>query len=215
MMPLRILVIENANWMKQLPLQSHHLMEQLSIRGHSVTVLDYDDSPKRYRKGISGLTKIEIIKNYRRIYKDARITLIRSKVPALPIINRASYLLSHSALVWSLIKQVDVVLCYSVSPSVLSIISACKIFEKPLVFHSFDVLHQLTKFKKIKPLLFLLEKYTYFNSDAILTVTPALNKYLMNLGVSPMKIYYLPVGIDTDLFKPCLLYTSPSPRDRG
>lgn len=188
--------------MKQLPLQSHHLMEKLSIKGHKIIVLDYEKRTEEYSKNLLALPKIEIVKSYKRIYKNAGVTLIRSKVSNVPLIDRISYMLSHSALVWNLIRRVDVVLCYSVSPSMISIVSACKTFKKPLVFHSFDVLHHLTKLSKIKPFLFSLEKYAYLNSDMILTVTPALNKYLAHLGLSSVKVFYLPVGIDTGLFQP-------------
>ena len=39
---MRILVVQESDWIVMGPHQSHHLMERLSERGHEVRVIDYE-----------------------------------------------------------------------------------------------------------------------------------------------------------------------------
>lgn len=39
---MKILVVQESNWLTRNPHQQHHLMERLAERGHSVRVIDYD-----------------------------------------------------------------------------------------------------------------------------------------------------------------------------
>ena len=48
--------------------------------------------------------------------------------------------------------------------------------------------------------------------DAVITVSDYVKLRCIDYGVDPSSIYVVPNGID---YKYCLLYTSPSPRDRG
>ena len=38
---MKILVVQESDWIKRNPHQQHHLMERLSLRGHQVRVIDY------------------------------------------------------------------------------------------------------------------------------------------------------------------------------
>ena len=39
---MKILLVQESDWLKRNPHQQHHLMERLSLRGHEIVVIDYD-----------------------------------------------------------------------------------------------------------------------------------------------------------------------------
>ena len=39
---MKILLVQESDWLKRNPHQQHHLMERLSLRGHEITVIDYN-----------------------------------------------------------------------------------------------------------------------------------------------------------------------------
>ena len=39
---MKILVVQESDWIERGPHQNHHLMERLSIKGHEVRVIDYE-----------------------------------------------------------------------------------------------------------------------------------------------------------------------------
>ncbi len=42
MVALRIMVVQESDWVEKGPHQSHHLMERLSEDGHEIRVIDYE-----------------------------------------------------------------------------------------------------------------------------------------------------------------------------
>ena len=39
---MKILLVQESDWLKRNPHQQHHLMKRLSLRGHEVAVIDYN-----------------------------------------------------------------------------------------------------------------------------------------------------------------------------
>ena len=200
---LKILVVENSNWMGHFPLQSHHLMELLAKRGHHIIVLDYDDQWRLTTSNRVNLIKTRIYENYKRIYEGPGVTVIRPGMIPVPILSLLSASIAQSILMWKMIiNKVDIVLSYSIGPSTIPLLFLCKKNKKPFVFHSFDVLHHLVKLRLKMPIVRLLEKIVYSNADIIVTISPSLNRYIQTLGVSNEKCYFIPPGVNINLFKP-------------
>jgi len=63
------------------------------------------------------------------------------------------------------------------------------------VFRSIDVLHKLVARPLALPTK-LAEKWVYRHVDKVLTITPALSRYVVKLGANPAKVGILPLGID-------------------
>ena len=73
---MKLLVLQETDWIKRGPHQQHHLMDRMALKGHEIRVIDYEylwkDDDKR--KIITGRKEI---KGAYKIFKDADITLIR------------------------------------------------------------------------------------------------------------------------------------------
>ena len=47
---MKILLVQESDWLKRNPHQQHHPMERLSLRGHEITVIDYNIDWKKNHK---------------------------------------------------------------------------------------------------------------------------------------------------------------------
>ena len=83
---MKILVVQESNWITRNPHQQHHLMERLVNRGHEVRVIDFDiDWNKRDNGKI--ITKRKIFNNVYKISPNSGIQVIRPLSVNISIIN--------------------------------------------------------------------------------------------------------------------------------
>src|SRR5659263_17720 len=75
---MRILVVQETDWLKRGPHQQHHLMDRMTLRGHEVRVIDYEYM-QRADLLRPAIRKREIHPKANKIFKDADVTLIRPK----------------------------------------------------------------------------------------------------------------------------------------
>ena len=73
---MKLLVLQETDWIKRGPHQQHHLMDRMALRGHEIHVIDYDYLWKddKDKKMITGRKEI---RGAYKIFEDADITLIR------------------------------------------------------------------------------------------------------------------------------------------
>ena len=65
---LRILVVQESDWLKRNPHQQHHLLERLSLKGLEIRVIDYDiDWRKEKRRKL--YTKRRLFDNVHKIVR--------------------------------------------------------------------------------------------------------------------------------------------------
>ncbi|CAD6494694.1 MAG: hypothetical protein LAKADJCE_00906 [Candidatus Argoarchaeum ethanivorans] len=46
---MKILVVQESDWVRRCPHQNHHLMERLSRKGHEARVIDYEIMWKEHK----------------------------------------------------------------------------------------------------------------------------------------------------------------------
>ena len=93
---MRILVVQESDWIKRNPHQQHHLMELLGLRGHKIRVIDYDVEWKNNTEE-EGLYKSprKVFKEYKKVYNTNNVTVIRPPLIRIPVINYFSILYYH------------------------------------------------------------------------------------------------------------------------
>jgi len=163
--------------------EMHTLSELLSLRGHNVYAIDY---------GATHYQELDIA----RVYPDARVHLIR---PPSWGLGRPMHSLIYNYVIYTILKsrKIDAVILYSAPTNGWQTILAAKRLGIPVIFRSIDVLHKLV----VKPLAIptkLAERWVYRHVDRILTITPALSRYVVSLGANPDKVGILPLGIALD-----------------
>jgi len=198
---LRILIIHEIDWLKKVVFEPHHLAELFSIMGHQVFVIDCQESNFRnLSKGFNTQT----LSNFNRVYENASITLIRPKSILIKGLNRISHFLSCRKIIKKTIidNKIDLVFLYGVATNGVQTIEIVKELDIPVVFRVLDVAHELVTNKFLRNRAKKYEKIVLQNSDMILTTTPHLAEYSIEMGALREKVESFPLGINANIFFP-------------
>lgn len=198
---MKILYIQETDWLNKGPQQQHHLLERLSNKGHHIIVLDYDIQWKerRPKKLIS-----------RKFHKKApskacissNIHLIRPASLNITIINYLSILPTFGREILYLIRKFnpDIIMGYGI----LTVFLGCYLAKKnniPFIYSVVDKVHQLIPNRILRLLGFPIEQWIHKNADKILVINEQLKDYSIRMKADPERTYVLRAGVETELFK--------------
>ena len=203
---MNVLFVHEVDWLRKVVFEIHTLAELMSLSGHRVYAIDYEsmwvkDSPLDF-----GSLRTQEIKGVGRAYPEARVDLIRPGFIKIPVLSRLSATFTHYREIQRTIrdKNIDVVVLYSVPTNGMQTVRLAKKLGVPVVFRSIDILNQLTPSAILAPVTRLLERRVYSSVDLILTISPKLSEYVIGMGAPENKVKLLPLGIDTNVFRPDL-----------
>jgi glycosyltransferase involved in cell wall biosynthesis len=199
---VKILLVQDTDWLLRGPHQQHHLIERLSLKGHEVRVIDYEllwrtQGKKELR------SKRQVFNNVSRFYDGANVTLIRPGIIKLPWLDYVSSIFSYRKEIHHQIKDFcpDLIIGFGILSTYLAMRAARK-NKIPFVYYWIDVLHRLIPFKPFHPIAMLLERRTLRQADKVLVINEKLKDYVIELGASPERIQVLRAGIDIERFDP-------------
>jgi glycosyltransferase involved in cell wall biosynthesis len=201
---MNILFIHEVDWQKKVVFEIHNLAESLSLLGHRVYAIDYENTWKKNNFWDFGSLKTKEIGGVSRALSGSSVTLRHPGFIKIPGLSRLSAGLTHYREIRRTIKEknIDVVLLYSVPTNGLQTISAARKYGIPVVFRSIDILYKLVTYPALRPITKLLEKKVYSSVDAILAITPNHVRYVVSLGAAESKVKLLLMPIDTSIFHP-------------
>lgn len=178
---MNILFVHEISWLRDPIFEPHIWADLLSLRGHNVYAMDY---------GATCYQETDITK----VYPDAKVRLIRP--PSLGL-GRIMHGVIYNLVIYTILKsrKIDVVILYSAPTNGVQTILATKRLKIPVIFRSIDVLHKLVPEILSLPTK-LAESWVYRHVDKILTITPALSRYVVKFGADPAKVGILPLGVD-------------------
>ena len=202
---MRILVVQESDWLERNPHQQHHLMERMATRGHEIRVIDYPiDWPKD--EDSKGLTyPREVHKGISKIKEDAKIDVIRPSFIKIKGLNYASLFFSHKKEIKRQIEEFkpDIIL----GLGILNTYNASKIAKKmgiPFVYYFIDVLHALIPEKAFQELGKKFTQKAIENSDLVITINKKLSDFAVTMGADPNRTILIDAGIDLNDFNPDL-----------
>jgi glycosyltransferase involved in cell wall biosynthesis len=200
---MRILVVHEVNYLSKTIYEFQILPEILSLLGHSVTVVDYNDSWRTERNGSGVVSPRQVYPAIHRAYDRARISLYRPAMIRLPGLSRISGAINSGMEVASLLEhsKFDAVLLYGLPTVGIQTLLAARAHGVPVAFRAIDVTHEL-----VPPALSLptkmLESIVFNHADLNIALTPLLRKYIQAYQVPDEKMRLLPSGVDTEMFSP-------------
>jgi glycosyltransferase involved in cell wall biosynthesis len=197
---MRILVVQESDWIKRNPHQQHHLMERLSMRGHEIRVIDH---PIDWKEDEGHYQKRGVVEGYHKIHPMASVKVIRPSILKLPLLVYPSILFSHRKEIKRQIKEFkpDVIVGFGIINSYIAARIARK--EKiPFIYYWIDVLHRLIPEKSFQFLGEYMERTTIKNSTQVITINHKLEEFVKNLGAQNTRV--IGAGIDLDKFDPNL-----------
>ena len=200
---MRILVVHEVNYLSKIIYEFQILPEILSLLGHSVTIVDYNDSWRSESNGSGLVSPRHVYPVVHRAYDRARISLYRPSIVRIPGLSRISGAVNSGLEVARLLKQgrFDAVLLYGLPTVGVQTLIAAGAYGVPVAFRAIDVSHEL-----VPPALSLptrmLESIVFNHTDLNIALTPLVSNYIQDYGVPDSKMRLLPSGVDTEMFSP-------------
>ena len=201
---MNILFVHEVEWLHKVVFDIHLLSEALSLLGHQVFAIDYDNEWSRDAFFDLGSLRTKKINGISRVFPGASVCLRRPGFIKIPGISRVSAAFTHYLEIQKIIKEknIDAIVLYSVPTNGLQTIRLARKFRVPVLFRSIDILNQLVPIPAFRQTTRLLEKKVYSGVDMILTLTPKLSQYVISLGAKESKVTVLPFPVDTNHFHP-------------
>jgi len=201
---MKILFVHEVDWLNKVVFDIHFLSEALSLSGHKVFAIDYENIWSRDGFLDLGSLGTKEFDGISRAFSRASVCLRRPGFIKIPGLSRISAAFTHYREISKTIREkgIDAIVLYSIPTNGLQAIRLARKFNIPVVFRSIDILHQLVPYPMLRPLTKVFEKKVYSDVDMILTLTPGLSKYVIDLGADQAKVGLLPMPVDTNLFHP-------------
>jgi glycosyltransferase involved in cell wall biosynthesis len=197
---MRILVVQESDWITKGPHQSHHLFERLALRGHEVHVIDY---PIDWRKAPIKKPLVLIKQTFVSVHKVVGdgVTVIRPAIVQLPIFSYVSLLVTHRI---EIIRQVrnfkpDVIVGFGLLNARLAA-SQARRHNIPFVYYVIDELHRLVPEQLFQTLARVVEKNNDRNASKVISINEGLRDYTEIMGADPAKTEVIGAGVDFQRF---------------
>ena len=201
---MRVIVVQETDWLARGPHQQHHLFERLSLRGHHVTVLDYPILRPHWPREPFFVPRREEA-DAARIYDGARIHRVTPATLSLRPLARPSSILSHGAELARLIHRArpDVIVSYALSTG-LPALQLARRHRIPFVFHVIDALHAIVPVPALQPIAHIVERRLFSAADEVILINEHLRDYAVRMGADPACTRVLRTGVDLARFHPGL-----------
>ncbi len=182
---MKILVVQETDWIKRGPHQQHHLMERLSLKGHQIRVIDYrflwrNEAEKNL------YSKRQVLERVSKVHKEANITLLRPAMLKIPGLEHLSLIFFHKKEITRQIKEFNPEVI--VGFGILNTYLAMKLAKKngiPFIYYLIDVLHSLVPAKSVQWIAKIFEKKTLKSSNGVIVINEKLKDYAIEMGANP------------------------------
>jgi len=199
---MKILVVQESNWVERGPHQSHHLMERLSKKGHEIRVIDFEIGWRSNgRKEL--ISKRKVFKDVCDIIDGGYVTVIRPPIIKLPVLDYMSLLYTHNKEIKRQLEEFnpDVIVGFGILNASLAIRLARQ-KKIPFTYYLIDELHRLVPQKVFQPIARYTESRNLEGADKVVAINEKLKDYAIEMGADPEETYLIRAGVDTDRFNP-------------
>jgi len=199
---VRILIVQESDWLKRGPHQQHQLADKLSLRGHQIRVIDYDVLWREQDKR-ELYSRRKVFENVWKVDPAAKATIIRPGIIKIHILVYISLIFTHGKEIDRQIKEFrpDVIVGLGILNNYLALRKAKK-NNIPFIYYWIDVLHRLVPSKSLQFIGKVVEQKTLRQADRTLTINDELKDYVIVAGAPAKNTRVIKAGIDVERFKP-------------
>lgn len=193
---MKILFVHEVSWFNKVVFEMHDFPELLSLRGHEVHFLDFDEGEPRARWKSVTTTETRA--------HEGSVVSVTTPPRFLPgILGRLLATIIQPLVFLQLVNQIkpDVVVTYSIPTSGWQITKICNRKNIPIIARVIDIPHVLRE-THFKHLIKWSEKYVFRNANFVSTHNEPLRQYCIDLGAAPAKSSVIYPGIDMTRFFP-------------
>jgi len=193
---MRIVFIHEVSWFNKPVFEMHEIPELLSLQGHDVHFIDYDEGHGRtkFRTVTSSETRT-------RLGSHVTVTTPPRILPG--IFGRLLATIIQPFVFWRLVKRVrpDVVVTYSVPTSGWQAVAICNRMNIPTVARIIDIAHVLRK-TQISVIVRWSERFVYEHATFVSCHNEFLRAYCVANGAQEETSGVIHPGVDLDQFHP-------------
>ena len=191
---MRILLVQESDWLRRNPVQQHHIMERLAARGHQVVVLDY---PIRWRDEPGKWDRGRVHPGVRRLLPGPGVTVVRPAHLRVPTVGKLVWLLASVRECWRQLRQwrPDVVVVMGLSNGLPALLLA-RLCGVPAVVYLIDALHTLVEPRILRPLAAACERTLLRFAPKVVVLNRALARYAVAMGAAPQRVRTVPTGVE-------------------
>ena len=201
---MKILIVQESDWLERGPHQQHQLADRLSMRGHQIRVIDYEILWRKNKRWCL-FSKRQVFNNVWKVNQKAKVTVIRPSIVKIPLLDYISILFTHGKEVDRQIREFkpNVIVGFGI----LNAFLASRRVSKngiPFIYYWIDVLHLLIPFKPLQLIGKIIEYRILRLADCVITINDKLKDYVLKAGASLNRTYTVKAGIDLEQFNPSI-----------
>ncbi len=176
---MKILFVHEVSYRKKVIYEMHEFPELLSLRGHEVTFLEFDEG-RKFWQAKQGPKRVMISG---RVHAQAKVELVRPLQFGIPGLDRLLATLTVLPTLNSLLKKgnFDAVVLYAVPTFGLQTLWLARKHKVPVLFRALDVSHKIRS-SFLSPIIKWVEKRVYKKTDLLSANNPAMAKYCDELS---------------------------------
>jgi len=197
---MRILVVQESDWIARGPHQSHHLMERLSKRGNQIRVIDYEILWKeKAEKGL--ISKRLVFEGVHKAISDGEVTVIRPPIIRISIVDYISLIYTHYNEIKRQISEFHP--DFIVGFGILNANVAIRLARKngiPFIYYIIDELHRLVPEKALQRFARYIESQNMKNADMVVSINEGLREYTIRMGAAKERTEIIRAGVDLDRY---------------
>jgi glycosyltransferase involved in cell wall biosynthesis len=187
-------MVHEVSYLKKVIYEMHEFPELLSLKGHEITFLEFDEGRKFWDKTSQSIeTKVN-----GRVHPSATINLARPFQFGIPGLDRLLAVLTVIPKLRSLSKKggFDVVVLYAVPTFGPQTIRIAREAGIPVVFRALDVSHKIRS-SLLSPLIKMVEKFVYKNATLLSANNQAMADYCERLSgrTKATEVHYPPLDL--------------------
>ena len=198
---MKILIVQDTDWIRRNPIQHNHWAERMVLRGHEIRVIDYEILWRT--EGKRELFARRQVFHVSRIFEDADHIVIRPGILKIPVLDYVSMFFTYKREINRQIQEFkpDIILGDGVLTPYLAFTLARKNKIKT-VCYCIDRDYKLIPFKFIQPVGKMMESKNMKTADFVLSINEGLREYTVRMGTNPDKTLVIRAGIDTKRYYP-------------
>ena len=199
---MKILLVQDTDWLTRNIHQHHHVGERLCAKGHDLLVIDHDVMWRTHGNGKRKLfLRRQVFDNVSKVVPGASVTVIRPGILRVPFLVYVSMLFTYSHEISAQLRESppDIIIGMYVLTSYLAL-RAAKRCGIPFVFEVLEPYSEMIPSTVLKPIGKLILKRIYREADRVVVINESLREHAIRMGAHPETTCVIRAGIDHELF---------------
>jgi len=198
---MKILLVQDTDWLARNIHQHHHVGERLCMRGHDLTVIDHDLLWRTNGGKLTLFSRRQVFRRVSKVVRNAHVTVIRPGIVRLPFLAYASMLVTYSREISAQLRESppDVVIGMYILTNYLALRESKK-RGIPFVFQVLEPNYEMIPSKLLRPLGKLIERRIFREADKVVVINEGLREYAIRMGARPETTCVIRAGIDHERF---------------